>query len=249
MQVIRFILLIIAMPFLFFGLRAAIFLNNLGGYIALIIVAFLVTVFIFFNKIIDWIKTTTLGKITFIVVSIAIIFFIVVESLIIFSETRSYKGDSDAVIVLGAGLMGDRVSLNLKYRLDKAIEYLREHPNTIVVVSGGQGENELISEAEAMKRYLIENGINKELIIKEDKSTNTRENFRFSKEILDKMFEEEYVVTYVTSNFHVFRSGEIAKKEGMIAHGIAAEDVWYLSLTNHLREFISVLNMWTGVFE
>ena len=105
----------------------------------------------------------------------------------------------------------------------------------------GQGPNETIPEAEAMKAYLVAHGISAEDILVEDKSTNTLENFQFSKEILDQVFQgQSYRVAYVTSDFNVFRAGVFAKSQGLTAYGIAAKDVWYLSLTDHIREFISV---------
>lgn len=80
-----------------------------------------------------------------------------------------------------APLRGERVSLTLKLRLDAALEYLEHSPNTAVIVSGGKGDGENISEAEAMKRYLVSHGVDEGRIITEDKSTSTWENFKFSK--------------------------------------------------------------------
>lgn len=249
MKAIRFLSLIISIIFLVFGLQNVITLQNLGGYMAVVIGFFLLLYFIFYNKIIELVQSTVLGKAIATIVLIFAIFFIFVEALIIFGEIKSYNGDCDAVIVLGSGLFGDTVSLNLQYRLDRAIEYLKEHPNTLVVVSGGQGTNELIPEAVAMKKYLVERGIDENMIIEENQSTNTNENFEFSKKILDEKFgRTDYVVAYVTSNFHVFRSGQIAKRQGLMAYGIVAKDVWYLVLTDHLRELVSVINMWVGIY-
>lgn len=249
MRILRILNLIISILFLLNGMAIFITPGNIGTYIAIIIGTLLLLIFIFFNKIILAIKNTVIFKIAFVLFLLFALLFIVVEGLIIWSENKSYDKKSDAVIILGAGLWGDAVSLNLQYRLDAAIEYLNKYPDTLVVVSGGQGPDEWISEAEAMKRYLIKKGINESNIIKEDKSTNTAQNFKFSKEILDEIFSEDYTITYATSNFHVFRSGQIAKRNGLNAYGIAAKDVWYLSVANHLREFVSVMNMWLGVFK
>ena len=249
MKILRIVILIISNLFLLNGLIVFITPSNIGCYISISIGIMLMCIFVFFNKIIIYVNNTIIGKILIIIFLVLFLIFIIVEILIITSERKTYNDKSDAIIILGAGVNGETVSLNLKYRLDSAIEYLKKYPDTLVVVSGGQGPRELISEAEAMKRYLVNNGINENNIIKEDKSKNTIQNFKFSKEILDNILQENYKITYVTSNFHVFRSGQIAKREGLNANGIAAKDVWYLGGVNHLREFVSVLNMWLGVFK
>lgn len=250
MKILRILSLIISIFLLLNGMIVFITPSNIGTYIAIIIGVVFLIVFVFFNKIVSAIKTKLIFKVIFAIILLFLIWFLIVESLIILSERKSYDEKSEVMIILGSAVWGDRVSLNLQYRLETAIEYLNEYPDMLVIVAGGQGPGEWISEAEAMKRYLIAKGVNEDNIIKEDKSTNTSENFKFSKNILDEIFlEKDYTVVYVTTNFHVFRSGQIAKREELNAYGIAAQDVWYLSGINHLREFISIMNMWLGVFK
>ena len=112
-----------------------------------------------------------------------------VGGALIFSSFLTVTYSEDAVIVLGAAVHGKTPSLTLKKRLDKAVEYHAQNPNAVIVVSGGQGAQEDISEAEAMKIYLIENGVKSDKIIKEENATSTYENFKFSKEILTKNFD------------------------------------------------------------
>lgn len=88
-------------------------------------------------------------------------------------------------MVLGSGLRRKELSSSLKYRLDTAIGFNKEKPSVKIIISGGQGEGEDITEALAMKNYLINNGVGENLIISEDKSTSTYENFLFTKEILE----------------------------------------------------------------
>ena len=102
----------------------------------------------------------------------------------------------------------------MKSRLDKAIEYYKLNEDANIIVSGGQGEDELISEAEAMYRYLIENGVEKEKIIKEDKATTTLENIIYSKEILKNLNHEGEKVLIVTNEFHITRAMIIANLLG-----------------------------------
>ncbi len=158
-------------------------------------------------------------------------------------DNVNYK--EDAVIVLGAGIRGEALSLTLKNRLDSALEYYSKNPEAMLVVSGGQGLGEDISEAEAMSRYLLGQGVLENKIIMEDKSTSTEENFRFSKELLDEYFEGEYRVAYVTNDFHVYRAGEIAKGVGFGStthcHSTAIATTF---IPNGLREFLAVMYMW-----
>ncbi|MGE4214397.1 MAG: YdcF family protein, partial [Anaerotignaceae bacterium] len=150
--------------------------------------------------------------------------------------------NADAIIVLGAGLRGEKVSLSLAYRLDAAIDYYNQNQNSVIIVSGGQGKNELVSEAFAMKTYLLEKGIPEAKIITEDKSSRTVENFSFSKEILDKYFNgTAYETVYVTNSFHIFRAGLIAKQANLVSHGLSAKNVDFLQPTYYIREYFSII--------
>ncbi|NLZ33714.1 MAG: YdcF family protein [Clostridiales bacterium] len=148
-----------------------------------------------------------------IIVLVLTAFIIIASIIIIFpKKDTSY---SDYVIVLGAGLKGEWITLTLRNRLDKTVEYVKKQEKECkIIVSGGQGKGEDISEAEAMKKYLIEKGVDKDLIIMEDKSTNTKENLTFSKDIIEKI-EGKYIknnkVTVITTDFHAFRSNMLAK--------------------------------------
>jgi uncharacterized SAM-binding protein YcdF (DUF218 family) len=123
----------------------------------------------------------------FIVVFIS---FIVIEMAII-SEMNAPKVDPiediDFIIILGAGLDGDQISRTLKQRLDKSVDVIKHNKDTRVIVSGGQGEGELISEAEAMGEYLINLHIPYKRLIFENKSTTTKENLSYSKGLIDDL--------------------------------------------------------------
>lgn len=128
-------------------------------------------------------------------------------------DTASYS--EDALIVLGGGVKGEEPSPSLALRLDKAIEYHEKNPNAVIVVSGGLGTQERIPEAEAMERYLVSAGVDKNSIIKEKNSRNTRENFINSKSILENRFGgKSYTVCFITSTYHIFRSNITAHKKG-----------------------------------
>ena len=152
------------------------------------------------------------------------------------------RQELDYIIVLGAQVREDGPSVVLKYRLDAAIDYLNENSDTICIVSGGQGGNEPVSEAEGMADYLIENGIEKSRILLEDQSTNTVENIRNSKLLMKTPYNG---VGIVTNNFHVFRAVQIAKVQGLEgACGIAADSNALYIPNNMLRECCGILKDW-----
>lgn len=181
---------------------------------------------------------------------LCLVFFVVsftLCTLIVYKNSISIPPkNADAIIVLGAGLRGKKVSLSLAYRLDAAIDYYNQNQHPVIVVSGGQGENELVSEAFAMKTYLLENGIPSEKILTEDKSSRTVENFSFSKEILNKYFDGyPYETVYITNGFHIFRAGLIAKQANLVSHGLSAHSVAFLQPTYYIREYFSILKYFT----
>ena len=143
------------------------------------------------------------------------------------------------LIVLGAGVNGTVPSLSLRERLDAAYDYLQEHPNTICVVSGGQGSGEDITEAECMYRYLTAKGIDPQRIIQEDQATSTQENLAYSMELIGTQHASS--VGIVSSEYHLYRARLMARELGMDPIMIPAKTT-YLSLrVNYfLREIAAV---------
>lgn len=150
--------------------------------------------------------------------TIILLIFLIVESVLIFFPKNNEKDKCDYLIVLGASVKNTTPSLTLRGRLDKAIQYLDESKDDCyIVVSGGKGSDEKLSEAKAMENYLVEHGVNKNKIILEDKSTNTYENFKYSKEKIEKNSNKDIKnlnVKVVTTDFHSFRSFILAKVNG-----------------------------------
>ncbi|WP_020060684.1 YdcF family protein [Bacillus sp. 123MFChir2] len=140
------------------------------------------------------------------------------------------------VLVLGAKLFGDRPSLSLQNRLDVAVSYLRSHPEAKVVVSGGQGDDEDISEALSMSRYLIGNGIGKERILLEDRSTSTYENLKFSKELYDVKH-----AVVVSNTYHLYRTKIIANRLGMKMEALAAPTPKRSRKKAYIREYAAII--------
>lgn len=170
-----------------------------------------------------------------------ILFFFIIECLIVISGFKaSIHEKSDYIIVLGARVRGRVPSLTLKNRLDKAYDYLVKHPETIAVLSGGQGPGEEISEGEAMREYLLNKGIKKERLMIENQSTNTEENIRYSFQIIDGKKKDAKVIV-ITSRFHILRSKILAREIGKKVEGIGVNTMPYLVPTYYLREFFAVV--------
>lgn len=170
--------------------------------------------------------------------------FIITEGFIIKYAGLDENVEVDYVVILGAGLYGDVPSPSLHYRLAAAAEYAKEHPEADIVVSGGQGPDELISEAEAMKRYLMNNGISEGRIITEDGSTNTWENITLTKAVLQHNTDKNIKILIVTSEFHMFRSILLARRCGFEAYGKTAPTPAYpkyLKPSYFLREYFAVI--------
>ena len=136
--------------------------------------------------------------------ALGILLFLAAEGCILSGMAAGGNAPCDYVIVLGAQVRGTQVSRALKQRLDRAAEYLEEHPDTVVIVSGGQGSGEDITEAQAMEEYLIGAGIAPERIWKEEASVNTVQNIRFSRALIE---EEAPVIGIVSNDFSCVPGG------------------------------------------
>ncbi len=157
------------------------------------------------------------------------------------------KPDKDYIIILGCSIMKDgSLTPLLKGRADRAIWFSEEQKkksgkDIIFVASGGQGSDEVISEAEAIKNYLLSQGIDESRILVEDKSTNTLENMKFSKKLIEAQ-NKDAKIAFSTTGYHVFRSGNIARKAGIKASGVGSKTKWYFYVNALIREFIANLS-------
>lgn len=239
------IIALVGVIFTVYGLILCIMSNlNLGVVLVSVLGIVTLCIGVFYSKMkrVTNIKIFKICKIIFVLFLCAEVVLISFIALYGFSDNVDYN--EDAVIVLGAGIRGDRVTLPLKMRLDKAIEYHSKNPDALIVVTGGQGLQETVTEAYAMEKYLIQNGVNKSKILKEEKATSTFENMKYSKEILDNYFTNDYSVVVITNNFHVFRGTRIAKNTGFgnVTHMHAGLQ-WYNLMPCFLRESLAVVKM------
>lgn len=140
--------------------------------------------------------------------------------------------DKTHVIILGCAIAQDGTPLPLlRGRIDRAIAFAKEQQDKgggeiKFVPSGGKGSDEVISEAESMKNYLLTQGIDESRVILENKSANTQENMRFSLEKIKADCAEPRIV-FSTSGYHVLRSGMISEAQGLNAEGIGCRTKWY----------------------
>ncbi len=154
------------------------------------------------------------------VVLLGIVCFAALCSLVVSGMKTSARKNLDYVVVLGAHVKGDVPSKALELRLKAALKYARENEDTILVLSGGQGFGEDITEAKCMENYLTAHGISRERLVLEEKSTNTKENLKFSDELTGCSKKNTGILS---NNFHVYRAVKIAEKAGYEhPYGIAA---------------------------
>ena len=197
--------------------------------------------------------STTLSAIRYIL-SFVIAYFecmfvsIVVCASMAANHTPSF--DRDYIVILGCAIRKDGgLTPLLKGRVDSALSFAKRQQKTTgkqatFVPAGGQGSDDIMSEAEAMANYLKEQGVEPERILKEDQSTNTKENLKFAREVIEKTTDdfENKKIAFSTTNYHVFRGYVLSLKNGFKAEGISAKTKWYFFPNAFLREFLGLLN-------
>lgn len=151
--------------------------------------------------------------------------------------------ETATVVVLGASVRDDRPSHSLQVRLDAAAEYLKAHPDAACIVSGGRGDDENYTEAEVMRNYLIEVGVDPQRIYSEDRATSTYENIVFSKEIIEKN-DLDPRMAIATQEFHQYRAQVLAKQAGVTDVGaITAHSRPDLLGCYWIRDFFGICHM------
>ena len=173
---------------------------NMGNLMVWVLTAAITACAIWHKPLAGWLHTGA-GRVVGIVLGVLLVVYL---ALIGFVAVSGYAnpptGQEQVMIVLGAGLRKDKPSMLLRYRLDKAYEYAAEHPDLLIVTSGGQGRDEWIPEGQAMRDYLIEKGLPADRVLAENKSTSTEENFAFSLDILkERGYSADTPIVYVSN--------------------------------------------------
>lgn len=177
---------------------------------------------------------------------VVLVYVTAVTALVVhgFSASQSIPENTPA-IVLGCAVDGDKPSRMLQKRIDAAYVYLTENPQAECILSGGKGDGENLSEAEAMYQSLVEKGISPERLYKENTSTTTAENMQFSKAILESQGLGNTVVL-ITTDFHQFRAGLLAEKCGISAYKVCARSGTFSLPTFIVREWFTVIGYFFG---
>lgn len=250
-RVIRIILivsgLIILVLFLIpLCLSASVNIGTLTGFAVAIV---LLSYGVFFDRInigIVSLYKISIGRLCCVVTALfigAIAITAIIETICMISVANNTPPDDVTVVVLGCRIYNDRPSLSMVERLDSAYNYLTDNTECMCVLSGGKGDNEGISEAECMYRYLIEKGIEESRLIKEDQSADTYENLTNTKKIINEYNLNEKIAI-VTSEYHEYRSSLIARTIGMESYAIPASTEWWLLPTYYVRELYGILYQW-----
>lgn len=182
-----------------------------------------------------------------VIVCIGVLSFVAVQALIIsYAHTPVPDDERNFVIVPGAGIFPDgRLTLTLKNRLDTAYGYLVDHENAVCMVTGSQGRDEPVAEAQAMKQYLQSRGIDPTRIVMEDRSFSTYENMQNASALMDELYpDKQKTAVIVTSDFHMYRSLGFAAESGMDAAGLSAPTPTHVVIPCYMREYLAVVNTW-----
>ncbi len=222
---------------------------NLGNGTGAVIMALIMAYGAFMPKINQAIKklyAEKIGKVILsgiLVIVAAVILLAGVETAFMIKAATAKPSEDATVVVLGCRAYGNRPSIMLASRLDAAYEYLTEHPDAICIVSGGQGPDESMPEAECMYLYLTEKGIAPERIYQENRSTSTRENLLFSQEIIEaEGLNPEIAI--VTNEYHEYRAGMVADALEMEYSAVPARTPLWLFPTYYIRELYGIIYEW-----
>ncbi|MGK9044713.1 YdcF family protein [Mammaliicoccus vitulinus] len=196
---------------------------------------------IFSVKLLDSLPTFSFWYYSYVLLTLCFNYLLFLSSLYTISSWINFlnfkRTKLDYIIVLGAGLIGDKVTPLLASRINKGIDIYKKNPDSKLIMSGGQGADELISEALAMKNHALNKGVPKEDIILENQSKNTFENLRFSNALVNPQSK----LAIVTNYYHLFRALIIAKEANIKCIGYGAKTKLYFSINAFIREFIGYL--------
>lgn len=227
-------------PFILFGILN---IGNATGMISSLALFFYGIKMKYINNLIKNASKRWLGRIIIILFTVLIgglILLVSLFSFLMMKAANKIPNGDETVVVLGCRVYGEQASLMLMERLDAAYEYLIENEEAVCILSGGQGEGEDITEAECMYRYLTKKGIEPKRLYKEEKSTSTRENLAFSKEIIEEN-DLKRDIAIATNEFHEYRATKVAKALNLNSSAVSGKTVWWLFPTFYVRELYGIL--------
>jgi len=175
-----------------------------------------------------------------IALSIFAVFFIAIESLIFAASLPTEIPNTKEALILGAHVSSEGPSPTLYSRLVAGAQYALANPDAVLIVSGGRGLDEPVSEAEAMREFLIRRGVDARRIVTEDKSHNTFENLVNTREMLSPD-DNPYPITIITSEFHVCRTAMLAARAGFKPYFLPAPTPPGILPSYYSREFFGLI--------
>lgn len=220
---------------------------NIGSVLGAVLSLLLIFTGVFLNKIVSFIKShskTVKGKVFFSTVlsgAGVCVFALIMAlgSIAVYDDTKT--DGQKTVIVLGCSVQGDTPSVTLNSRINAAYDYLENNPNSVAVLSGGQGPDENISEAQCMFNVLTEKGIDPKRLYLEDKSVNTTTNIENSVKVIEENNLSKDVAV-ASSDYHLKRATMICEKNGLKNVGrLSAKSTYYDKPTFYLREALGVV--------
>lgn len=228
------------LPLILFGIL------NAGNGAGLLVSAVFIFYGCFFEKVnlsVKKLMKKTIYKVLFpffIILISAVVIFASVYSVKMIRTANNPPNEKTTVVVLGCKVKPSGPSLMLTTRLNATFSYLSENPDLVCVLSGGQGTDEHMSEAQAMKEWLIEKGIDEKRLYIEDNSTSTKENLSFSINLIREAGLSEKV-TIITNEFHQYRAKLIAQNLGIESYSVSARTPFYLLPTYYIRELGGII--------
>ena len=194
------------------------------------------------KTLIERIRSRRAGRVLMRVISacmLAAVLYVAVISGLMIKAPGNSPQDGATLIILGCQVRGEMPSPLLFSRMNAALAFMQDNPESVAVLSGGQGDGEWISEAEAMRRHLTAHGISDERLFLEDRSTSTHENIHFSKAIIDELGLSQNVAL-ATDGFHQFRAQSFSKDAGLSPGAVASATPLHLLPRYWLREIAAI---------
>ncbi|WAL93774.1 YdcF family protein [Streptomyces sp. Je 1-369] len=222
------------------GRSPANLLSLMGAVCVIGVVALVVTAAVLRTPVLIGVGTAALGLASY----LSFLFLSFVVYAFLYGRMR-IRRKADYVVVLGSGLIGgSTVPPLLASRLERAREVHAQLSKRggapVLIASGGQGPDEDLPESHAMADYLVERGFPANLIEREDRSTTTEENLRFSKAIMEKT-GADYRCVVVTNNYHAFRAALMARRADVRGQVVGSTTAAYFWPNATIREFVAVL--------
>lgn len=224
---------------------------NAGNVFGISVGAIMVLIGILWAPFCDIIKSLWDGKAGKVIISLICVFTVLFTSLFfvtlgqVIRHSKYTATDQSVIIILGCQIRGSVPSSTLRARCNAAAEYLNEHPKAVAIATGGQGADENLSEGQCIYNLLTERGIDSGRIYVEDKSTNTDQNIKNAKEIIDeKGLANNGEVAVATSEYHQYRASLICKKNGLTAKSVPSRSTKFAKPTFFTREVFGVWAQW-----